>query len=99
MAIVSFRNRATEDINYARSTKVAQRLRPKELREKARIKLARIGAATSLQDLQELRGNRLEMLKGDRKGQLSIRINDQYRIRFDWRKSDAFDVEIVDYHR
>ena len=98
MAIVNFRNKATEDINYARPTKAALRLLPKELHEKARIKLARIGAATSLQDLQELRGNRLEMLRGDRKGLLSIRINDQYRICFEWRKNDAFDVVIVDYH-
>jgi proteic killer suppression protein len=99
MAIASFRNKATEDINYARATKAALKLLPKELHEKARIKLARIGAATSLQDLQELRGNRLEVLKDDRKGQLSIRINDQYRICFEWQKNDAFDVEIVDYHR
>jgi len=98
MAIASFRNKATEDINYARTTKATLRLLPKELHEKARIKLARIAAATSLQDLQELRGNRLELLRGDRKGQMSIRINDQYRICFEWHKNDAFNVEITDYH-
>jgi proteic killer suppression protein len=64
----------------------------------AQIKLARIGAATSLQDFREIRGNRFEALKGDRKGQYSIRINDQYRICFRWEKGDALDVEITDYH-
>lgn len=99
MAIVGFRNIATEDISYNRLTRAALRLLPKTLHEKARIKLARLGAASSLQDLQELRGNRLEMLKGDRKGQMSIRINDQYRICFVWKNDNALDVEIVDYHR
>jgi proteic killer suppression protein len=60
--------------------------------------LARVGAATSIQDLREIRGNRLETLKGDRKGQFSIRINDQYRVCFRWEDENAFDVEIVDYH-
>jgi proteic killer suppression protein len=69
-----------------------------ELHEKARIKLAGIGAATSLQDFQELRGNRLEALKGDRKTQYSTRIKDQFRICFKWDEKHAFDVEIVDYH-
>ncbi len=63
----------------------------------ARIKLMLLDAATSLEDL-ELPGLRLEALKGDRKGQYSIRINDQFRICFEWRNGDAFNVEIVDYH-
>jgi toxin HigB-1 len=54
-------------------------------------------AATSLQDLS-LPGLRLEQLKGDRKGQYSIRINDQFRLCFEWRNGDAYHVEIVDYH-
>ena len=54
--------------------------------------------ATSLNDLVALPGNRLEVLRGDRKGQHSIRINDQYRICFEWRAGDAHNVEIVDYH-
>jgi len=62
------------------------------------IKLARLGALTSMQDLQEIRGNRFEKLKGERQGQYSIRINDQYRICFKWEKENAVDVEIVDYH-
>ncbi len=67
-------------------------------REKAERKLAVLDAATCLEDLGGLPGNRLEALKGDRKGQYSIRINDQWRLCFRWQKTDAFDVEIVDYH-
>ena len=63
----------------------------------ARVRLALLDAATSLGDLQ-LPGLRLQALKGDRKGQYSIRINDQYRICFEWRDGDAHDVEIMDYH-
>jgi len=54
--------------------------------------------AVSLQDVRAPPGNRLEELKGDRKGQNSIRINDKWRICFAWRDGDAFDVEITDYH-
>jgi proteic killer suppression protein len=64
----------------------------------ARRKLKMLNAATILADLRVPPGNRLEALKGDRKGQHSIRINDQYRVCFRWRAGDAFDVEIVDYH-
>ncbi len=63
----------------------------------ARVRLEVLDAATSLRDL-DLPGFRLEALKGDRKGQHSIRINGQYRICFRWRPGDAHDVEIVDYH-
>jgi proteic killer suppression protein len=63
----------------------------------ARVRLALLDAASSLHDLQ-LPGLRLEALKGDRKGQHSIRINDQYRICFEWQDGDAVNVEIVDYH-
>jgi proteic killer suppression protein len=55
-------------------------------------------AATTLRDLALLPGNRLEALEGNRKGQYSIRINDQYRICFGWNEGDAFDVQITDYH-
>lgn len=61
-------------------------------------KLVIIDAAESLNDLRIPPGNRLEKLKGDRKGQYSIRINDQYRICFVWFKGDAYDVEMTDYH-
>lgn len=98
MGIRNFKTRGTEDINYGRASKEALKTLPKELHRKAQVKLARVGAATSLQDLRELRGNRLEALKGDRKGQFSIRINDQCRICFKWVDQDAVDVEIIDYH-
>jgi proteic killer suppression protein len=98
MAIRNFRTKGTEDINYSRVTKEALRTLPKELHHKAQIKLARLGAVTSMQDLQEIRGNRFEKLKGERQGQYSLRINDQYRICFKWEKETAVDVEIIDYH-
>ena len=78
MAIRNFKNKGTDDINYGRITKEALRTLPKELHRIAQIKLARLGAVTSMQDLQEIRGNRFEKLKGERQGQYSIRINDQY---------------------
>jgi len=61
-------------------------------------KLRMLHNAQTLQDLRVPPANRLESLKGDRKGQYSIRVNDQYRVCFTWRTGDAFDVEIVDYH-
>ncbi len=64
----------------------------------ARRKLLVLHRATSLRDLLVPPGNRLEALKGDRRGQHSIRINDQWRICFAWAQGDAYDVEIVDYH-
>ncbi len=64
----------------------------------ARRKLRYLNAAIRLDDLLAPPGNRLEALKGDRKGQFSIRVNDQWRICFRWADNDAHDVEIVDYH-
>ena len=64
----------------------------------ARLKLEILNAAVSLNSLRIPPGNRLEQLKGDRKGQHSIRINNQWRICFVWKDENAFDVEIVDYH-
>ena len=61
-------------------------------------KLRQLDAATDLRDLASPPGNRLEALHGDRKGQFSIRINDQWRICFVWTSGDAYDVEISDYH-
>jgi len=98
MAIRSFKDKVTEAINAGQNNKQTQKLLPPELHLKAQIKLAVLGAATSLDDILELRGNRFETLKGRRAGQCSIRINDQYRICFEWRGSDAFEVEITDYH-
>lgn len=98
MGILSFKNRGTEDINYGRVSKDALRILPKDLHRKAQVKLARLGAVTSIQDLREIRGNHFKALGGDRKSQCSIRINDQYRICFRWKRENAIDVEIVDYH-
>jgi proteic killer suppression protein len=64
----------------------------------AKRKLEMIDSAVALEDLRFPPGNRLEKLHGDRHGQFSIRINDQYRICFEWRGHDAFEVEITDYH-
>ena len=74
---------------------------PRRIRSVARVaqrKLRQLHAAHRLEDLAIFPGNRLEALKGDRRGQHSIRINDRLRICFVWRSGDAYDVEIVDYH-
>jgi len=71
---------------------------PTDLVRRAEIKIAQIDAAISLEDLRIPPSNRLEKLFGNRKGQHSIRINNQWRICFSWRDGDAYDVEIVDYH-
>jgi proteic killer suppression protein len=68
------------------------------IEEQARTRLIRLDSATSLDDLRALRGNHLEALRGDRKGQFSIRINDQYRTCFKWKDKGPTDVEITDYH-
>ena len=64
----------------------------------ARRKLLALDAATSLKELAEVPGNRLEALHGDRLGQYSIRINERYRVCFSWKQDGAYEVEIVDYH-
>ena len=71
---------------------------PQDIQPKARQKLVLLDAACEVNDLRIPPGNRLEELKDDRKGQHSIRINDQWRICFVWKDGDAFQVEIVDYH-
>jgi len=68
------------------------------IRAQAERRLQILDSATSLQDLGALRSNRLEALKGDRQGQYSIRVNDQWRICFEWRSDGPHRVEIVDYH-
>jgi toxin HigB-1 len=71
---------------------------PQQMQRRARAKLLVIDAAASLEDLRVPPGNRLEALRGDRQGQYSIRINEQWRICLVWREQQAWDVEIVDYH-
>lgn len=71
---------------------------PNDIMKVTYRKLTQIQNARRLDDLRAPPGNRLEALSGDRKGQYSIRINDQWRVCFRWRNGDAYDVEIVDYH-
>lgn len=71
---------------------------PTQIQRVARRKLLLVSQARRLEDLRVPPGNHLEALKADRKGQHSIRINDQWRICFRWQGEDVFDVEIVDYH-
>lgn len=96
--ISSFRDRGTEDIFNGVETRTARRAVPQMLHRKARMKLALLHSAGSLSDLTIPPGNRLESLYGDRIGQHSIRINDQYRICFRWTSNGPADVEITDYH-
>jgi len=96
--IESFADQATEDIYDNINSALARRVLPRQLWDIAHRKLDQIDAAVSLEDLRVPPGNRLELLRDDRAGQHSIRINDQYRICFYWTESGAVDVEIVDYH-
>ena len=72
--------------------------RYQSIERQARRKLLYLHSVRTLQDLSQPPGNRLEALQGTKKGQYSIRINDQWRICFKWQDGDAFDVEIADYH-
>ena len=92
--IRSFADRETETIwSGGRSRRL-----PGEIQVAALRKLRLINAANDVSDLRIPPGNRLEILKGDRTGQYSIRINDQWRICFSWREGGADNVEITDYH-
>lgn len=93
--VVSYRDKRTRDFATGKRVKAFA-----GIERSARLKLDRLEAATSLQDLAALPGNRFESLKGDRKGQYSIRINDQWRVCFEWPEESPgpSDVEIVDYH-
>lgn len=96
--ILSFLNQGTEDVFNGKNTKQARKVCPASISRVAVRKLDQINAATSLDDLRAPPSNRLEALAGDRLGQHSIRINDQYRICFIWSDAGASQVEIVDYH-
>jgi proteic killer suppression protein len=93
--IVSYRDKRTKDFAAGRRIKAFS-----GFERAARMKLDRLEAAADLRDLAALPGNRFEALKGDRKGQYSIRINDQWRVCFEWPDgtSGPVNVEIVDYH-
>ena len=92
--IESFASKETEKIYQG---DVSKKL-PVDIQRTARRKLLYLDDAQGLQDLQNVPGNRLEKLKGERLGQYSIRINDQWRICFEWSADKARNVEIVDYH-
>ena len=95
--IRSFRGGA-EDVFNGRASRAARQSLPQSLWRVALRKLEALDSAETIQDLRVPPGNRLEQLKGDRSGQYSIRINDQFRICFRWTDAGPEDVEIVDYH-
>jgi proteic killer suppression protein len=92
--IKSFESKETEQI-FARHRSLKL---PQDIQQNAYRKLRMLNNAVSLEDLRIPPANRLEKLKGNRAGQYSIRINDQWRICFVWRQGDAYQVEITDYH-
>lgn len=92
--IKSFKDKETEKLFNRHFSKKL----PQNLQHLARRKLVMLDAAPELNTLRIPPGNKLEALKGDRKGQHSIRINDQWRVCFRWKTGDAYDVEIADYH-
>ena len=96
--IRSFRNQATEDIFNGKATKAARRLCPKNLWKIATRKLDQLDSVLSLDELAVPPGNRLEALSGNRQGQHGIRMNDQYRICFQWTETGPSNIEITDYH-
>jgi len=96
--IVSFRDDGTRDVYDGKNTKEARKACPTDIVKVARRKLDMIVQAVTLEDLRVPPANNLEKLKGDRAGQHSIRVNDQYRICFTWTDAGATDVEITDYH-
>ena len=93
--IVSYRDKRTKDFAIGKRVKAFS-----GIERAARLKLDRLEAAVTLKDLAALPGNRFEILKGDRKGQYSIRIKDQWRVCFEWPQEapGPINVEIVDYH-
>lgn len=96
--IVSFADKATEDIFDGINTVVARKRLPRELWNIAARKLDQLDSAAALDDLKVPPGNRLEALRGDRAGQFSIRINEKFRVCFKWSDLGAANVEVVDYH-
>jgi toxin HigB-1 len=96
--IASFNSAGTEDIFNGVNTKAARKLCPGSIWRVAVRKLDQLDSVITLDELSIPPGNRLEKLTGDREGQYSIRINDQYRICFGWSEQGAEQVEIVDYH-
>ena len=96
--IKSFAGVGTEDIFNGRNTKVARKTCPRDLWRVAARKLEQLDSVNLFEELRIPPGNRLEVLSRDRKGQFSVRINEQYRICFVWTEDGPDAVQIVDYH-
>ena len=96
--IHSFADKATEDLFLGVDSRRARRACPQVLWAVVRRKLDQLNRVRDLPELSIPPGNRLERLRGNREGQHSIRINEQYRICFRWEESDAHQVEVTDYH-
>ena len=96
--IQNFLNIGTEDVFNGKNTKNARKILPSSMRNVATRKLDQLDSVIILEELRVPPGNRFEALSGNRKGQFSIRINDQYRICFKWKEAGPYDVEITDYH-
>jgi len=96
--IQSFRNDASEDLFNGRNTKRARKTCPESLWRVLSRKLDALDSAERLEDLRIPPGNRLELLSGKRAGQHSIRVNEQYRVRFAWAEGGPENVEVTDYH-
>ena len=96
--IRSFKDPGAEDLFYGRNTKLARKTCPRQIWKIAARKLDQLDSVEQLNDLLVPPGNKLEALSGDRQGQFSIRINEQYRVCFFWTETGPADVEIVDYH-
>ncbi len=96
--IRSFRDSGTEDLFNGHNSKAARKTCPVSLQSIAVRKLDQLDSAETLDDLRIPPGNRLESLSGDLSGRFSIRINQQYRVCFEWTSSGPDDVEIIDYH-
>jgi proteic killer suppression protein len=96
--IRSFRGQGTENVFDGLDTSAARKVCPRTLWQIARRKLDQINRVREVRELAAPPGNRLERLRRDRTGQYSIRINDQYRICFEWEDGHAHEVEITDYH-
>ena len=92
--IKSYRDKETEKLANGRHS----RRLPQTIQRRARMRLDRINAAADIEDLRTPPSHHLESLSGDRRGQHSIRISDQWRVCFEWRDGHAHEVEIVDYH-
>ena len=96
--IRSFRSKGTADLFHGRDTRAARQACPAALRRVALRKLEYLDVAVALRDLRAPPGNRLEALKGARRGRHSVRVNDQFRICFRWTDRGPDEVELVDYH-